>query len=127
MPERRNMSPADEMGLIRLQLKDLKAREQKLRRDFLKLRSAQYGDEWKVEVVPQRRRTFVRDALPDDIVNDPRYWRETISYIVKTYRVAKPNVDIRTRQHTDQPSQPDLFRTTSIAEPEISLIDDGDI
>lgn len=33
MNDRRNLSPADEMGLIRMQMKELKAREQQLRRN----------------------------------------------------------------------------------------------
>lgn len=61
----------------------------------------------------------MREALPEEIANDPRYWRETTSYIVKTYRVARSCADSR--------EQPPAFELSPPIEPEMSLIDEGDI
>lgn len=80
---RRNMPPADELELVRAEIKRLKAREAALRDEVLG-GAAEAGQDWRVEVVEQRRRTLDRAALPPEIAGDPRYWKERVSRVVKT-------------------------------------------
>jgi hypothetical protein len=85
MPERnrRNMPPADELELVRAEIKRLKAREAALREEVLG-GATEAGQDWRVEVVEQRRRTLDRGALPREITDDPRFWKERVSRVVKT-------------------------------------------
>lgn len=82
--DRRNIHPADELGVIRAEIKRLKARETALRQQAIEAGTVAPGAEYRVEIVEQRRRTFNKDALPDEILNDPAYWKESTTRIVKT-------------------------------------------
>ena len=86
---RPNMAPADELELVRAELKRLRAREAALREQVL-VDGAQPGEDWRVEVVEQRRRTLDRAALPPEIASDPRYWKESVTRVVKTVSVRVP-------------------------------------
>ncbi|MEM0922058.1 MAG: hypothetical protein AAGI13_03380 [Pseudomonadota bacterium] len=83
MSDRRNLLPADELGLLRAEIKRLKARETELRDQFREMGRVSPGAEYTVEVVEQRRRVFDRSLLPADILEDPRYWKEIVTQIVK--------------------------------------------
>jgi hypothetical protein len=84
--DRRNMPPADELELVRAEIKRLKAREAQLRDEVLG-GAAEAGQDWRVEVIEQRRRTLDRAALPPEIADNPRYWKESVSRVVKTVSV----------------------------------------
>lgn len=91
---RSNMAPADELELVRAELKRLRAREAALRAQVLENGGAEPGQDWRVEVVEQRRRTLDRAALPAEVAEDPRFWKETVSRVVKTVSVrARPAGD----------------------------------
>lgn len=90
MTHGRNLSPADELGMIRAEMRRLKAREAELRAQILEIGAPEPGAEWRIEVIEQRRRTFDRTALPPSITEDPRYWKESITKIVKTVPVEDP-------------------------------------
>lgn len=83
MTDRRNMSPADELGHIRDEIKRLKTREAELRQELLATGDAS-GTDYTVEIKRQERRTFDRTRLPQDIQDDPAYWKVSVSEIVKT-------------------------------------------
>ena len=85
--DRRNMPPADELELVRAEIKRLRAREAELRAAVLDEGGTEPGQDWRVEIVEQRRRTLDRAALPREIGNDPRYWKERVSRVVKTVSV----------------------------------------
>ena len=85
--DRRNMPPADELELVRAEIKRLRKREAELRGAVLDEGGAEPGQDWRVEVVEQRRRTLDRAALPPEIAGDPRYWKERVSRVVKTVSV----------------------------------------
>ena len=88
---RPNMAPADELELVRGELKRLRAREAALREQVLAEGGSEPGEDWRVEVVEQRRRTLDRAALPAEIAGDPRYWKESVTRVVKTVSVrARP-------------------------------------
>lgn len=87
MTDRRNMTPADELGHIRAEIKRLKAREAELRTEILETGDAS-GTDYTVEIKEQQRRTFDRTALPQDIQDDPAYWKVSTAYIVRTVPAA---------------------------------------
>lgn len=88
---RRNMPPADELEVVRAEIKRLRAREAELRAAVLEEGGAEPGQDWRVEVVEQRRRTLDRAALPPEVVRDPRFWKERVARVVKTVSVrARP-------------------------------------
>jgi hypothetical protein len=92
MPDgKRNMPAADELELVRAEIKRLRAREAELRSVLLEEDGAEPGQDWRVEVVEQRRRTLDRAALPPEISRDPRYWKERVARVVRTVSVrARP-------------------------------------
>jgi hypothetical protein len=90
--DRRNMPPADELELVRAEIKRLRAREAELRAAMLEEGGAEPGQEWRVEIVEQRRRTLDRAALPREIGNDPRFWKERVARVVKTVSVRARSV-----------------------------------
>jgi hypothetical protein len=85
--DRRNMPPADELELVRAEIKRLRAREAELRAAVLGEGGTEPGQDWRVEIVEQRRRTLDRAALPREIGSDPRYWKERVARVVKTVSV----------------------------------------
>lgn len=82
----RNMTPADELGYIRAEIRRLKAREAELRAEILETGDAS-GTEYTIEIRTQERRTFDRSRLPQDIQDDPAYWKLSTSQIVKSVPV----------------------------------------
>lgn len=83
MSHPRNMTPADELGHIRDELKRLKARETELRAEILETGDAS-GAEYTVEIKTQERRVLDRDKLPQEILDDPYYYKTSTSQIVRT-------------------------------------------
>ncbi|MEL7466958.1 MAG: hypothetical protein AAFN27_00800 [Pseudomonadota bacterium] len=86
MTDRRNISPADELGHIRAEMKRLKAREAELKDQITETGQTE-GADFTVRVVEQTRRTLNREALPPEILEDDRYWKVSISRVVKTVQV----------------------------------------
>ena len=72
----RNLHPADELALIREDMRRLKARETFLRNGFLRDSLHRRGTDAVVEVKTLRSRVLLRDKLPDTIVDDPQFWEE---------------------------------------------------
>lgn len=72
----RNLHPADELALIREDMRRLKARETFLRNGFLRDSLPRRGTDAVVEVKTLRSRVLLRDKLPDTIVDDPQFWEE---------------------------------------------------
>lgn len=81
----RNIHPAEELFEIRAEIRALKAREAELRAYFLTgARVAdRRGPRHEIAVTDQRRRVFARNRLPAAILEDPRYWRQKLSRVVK--------------------------------------------
>ena len=83
MTDRRNMAPADELGMLREEMKRLKAREAELRTEILETGDAS-GIEYTVEIKTQERRTLDKDKLPKEILDDPYYYKVSTSQTVRT-------------------------------------------
>ncbi len=79
----RNLHPADELAIIRQDIRRLKERETFLRNGFLNDKFARYGTHAIADVAPMRRRTFLKEKLPEHILNDERYWRTDIIHHVR--------------------------------------------
>lgn len=77
--------PAEELFELRARIRALKAREAELRAFFLNAArpADRRGLAHEVTVVRQRRRVFVRERLPREVLNDPVYWELRHSSVVK--------------------------------------------
>ncbi len=93
-----NLSPADELAEVRAEIAKLKAREAVLRTAILSQEPA--AGRWRrVEITEQRARVFDARLLPPQIHNNPAYWRERITQVVKC-------LPIQARAIGDRPGWP---------------------
>lgn len=101
----RNRAPADELAEIRAEIKALKERETALRTRILESDTPDVlmGVEHEVVVREQRSRVLDKSLLPEDIRENPAFYRERVTRIV----TVKP-------------------KAGSPSTPEESLIDDDD-
>ena len=80
-------SLADELGEVRKEIQTLKARADALRGRLLEARAngPVSGRSFQVTVRKSSSRRFDRKLLPDEIQNDPQYWRtvETVTVVSK--------------------------------------------
>lgn len=86
MNDRRNIGPADELGLLREEMRRLKAREAELRAEILDTGDAS-GAQYTIEIKTQERRTLDKDKLPTEILEDPYYYKISTSQIVRTVSI----------------------------------------
>lgn len=74
----RNIHPADELAMIRADMRRLKEREAFLRKGFLTKRLPTHGDEAVATVKILKQRRFRRDLLPQDVLDNAEYWETQI-------------------------------------------------
>jgi hypothetical protein len=92
------LSPADELAEIRAEIAKLKAREATLRHLILSQEPA--AGRWhRVEITEHRARVFDARLLPPQIRDNPAYWRERITQVVKC-------LPIQARAIGDRPGWP---------------------
>ena len=83
-----DLALADELAEIRADISRLKQREAALRAAILSFQGPVPAGRWhRVEILHNRSRRFDRKLLPDEIVNDPAFYREHLSIIVRTLPV----------------------------------------
>ena len=76
LPDLSPLLPADELGLLRAELRRLKAREAVLRQALLGDPLACAGRAFHATVRVQTQRVFLRDRLPPAILDDPALWTQ---------------------------------------------------
>lgn len=76
------LSPADELAEIRAEMAKLKAREAALRTLIIAM-PPQPGRWHRVEIKEMRARVFDASLLPAQIRENPAYWRERVSQVVR--------------------------------------------
>ena len=74
----KNIHPADELAMIRADLRRLKEREAFLRRGFLTLRLPTRGEEAVASVKIVKQRRFRRDLLPKAVLDNADYWETEV-------------------------------------------------
>lgn len=74
----RNMHPADELAMIRTDIRRLRDREEFLRKGFLSLRFPTRGDEAVATVKIVKQRRFCQDKLPEHLRDDPDLWETKV-------------------------------------------------
>lgn len=74
----RNMHPADELAMIRTDIRRLREREEFLRKGFLSLRFPTRGDEAVATVKIVKQRKFCQDKLPQHMRDDPDLWETKV-------------------------------------------------
>lgn len=90
----RNLHPADELALIRADMRRLQERETFLRNGFLQQSWSRRGTEAEVEVKAVHSRVLRRDKLPREIVNDPTYWEDRQVRHVRTKPLGYGEIDV---------------------------------
>jgi hypothetical protein len=76
------LSPADELADLRAEIAKLKAREAALRTLIIAM-PPQPGRWHRIEIKEMRARVFDATLLPPQIRENPAYWRERVSQVVK--------------------------------------------
>ncbi|MEL6572731.1 MAG: hypothetical protein AAFQ64_13790 [Pseudomonadota bacterium] len=74
----KNIHPADELAMIRADLRRLKEREAFLRRGFLTLRLPTRGEDAVASIKVVKQRRFRRDLLPKAVLDNADYWETEI-------------------------------------------------
>ena len=75
----RNIHPADELAMIRTDIRRLKEREDFLRKGFLSLRFPTRGDEAVATVKIVKQRKFCQNKLPRHLQDDPDLWETKVT------------------------------------------------
>lgn len=82
------MHPVDEFARLKAEIRGLEARAAALRGRFLDPSQPRRSNRYEVLVRSQTRRTFKKDLLPPEILNDPCYWEESRSEMVTVREIA---------------------------------------
>lgn len=81
-------SPADELADLRVEMARLEHREAVLRKMILNAPEAAQGRWHRAEVEETVTRVFDPRLLPDDVREDPQYWRERVTQVVRCLPVS---------------------------------------
>jgi hypothetical protein len=88
-----NMCPADELALVRAQLRELQDREADLKIAFLTRRAPLLGRDHRVEIRSHNNLVFQSELLPENILKNPSYWRARNTKQIRVKPVLVQRVD----------------------------------
>ncbi|WP_368185989.1 hypothetical protein [Aestuariibius sp. HNIBRBA575] len=96
-----DLSPADELAQIRAEMQKLQLRKTELECGFKRGELEVLGRYVQAEVQLEEKQVFVKELLPDAVLNDPQHWRTDFTDVV----VLRPIVGVsphKARQITCQ-------------------------
>ena len=76
------MDPVEEFAGLKARIKAMEDRAAVLRASFLRPGARLSSNQHEVIVRRQVRQVLRKDLLPPEILDDPRYWSETVSEVV---------------------------------------------
>lgn len=79
------MDPVDEYARLKTEIKRMQDRLEVLRETFLRPDARLRSNQYEVQVRRQKRRIFLKDRLPPEVLADPRLWEERENEVV-TFR-----------------------------------------
>lgn len=79
------MDPVDEYARLKTEVRRLQDRLEALREGFLRPGARLRSNQYEVQVRRQKRRVFLKDRLPPEVLADPRLWEERENEVV-TFR-----------------------------------------
>lgn len=88
------MDPVDEYARLKTEVRRLQDRLEVLREGFLRPGARLRSNQYEVQVRRQKRRVFLKDRLPAEVLADPRYWEERENEVV-TFRALGPGIGDR--------------------------------
>ena len=88
------MDPVDEYARLKTEVRRLQDRLEVLRETFLRPGARLRSNQYEVQVRRQKRRVFLKDRLPQEVLGDPRYWEERENEVV-TFRELGPGIGDR--------------------------------
>ncbi|MCK0121902.1 hypothetical protein MWU61_15225 [Loktanella sp. F6476L] len=90
----RNMHPADELAMIRTDIRRLREREDYLRKGFLSLRLPTHGVDAVATVKIVKNRRLCQHKLPAHLLDDPDLWETQVIRHVHIDEVGHPAAQI---------------------------------
>jgi hypothetical protein len=88
------MDPVDEYARLKTEIKRMQDRLEVLRETFLRPDARLRSNQYEVQVRRQKRRVFLKDRLPPDVLADPRLWEERENEVV-TFRALGLGIEER--------------------------------
>lgn len=85
------MDPVDEYARLKSEVRRLQDRLEVLREGFFRPGARLRSNQYEVQVRRQKRRVFLKDRLPAEVLADPRLWEERENEVV-TFRALGPQV-----------------------------------
>ena len=85
------MDPVDEYARLKTEVRRLQDRLEALREGFLRPGARLRSNQYEVQVRRQKRRVFLKDRLPPEVLADPRLWEERENEVV-TFRALGPTL-----------------------------------
>ena len=76
------MDAVDHYAKLKSEIRGLEEQAATLRAAFLRPGARLRSNQHEVVIRRQSRRVFQKDLLPPAVLNDPRYWSETLSEVV---------------------------------------------
>lgn len=95
------MDPVDEYARLKTEVRRLQDRLEALREGFLRPGARLRSNQYEVQVRRQKRRVFLKDRLPQEVLADPRYWEERENEVV-TFRELGPGIGSRLGTYADE-------------------------
>jgi hypothetical protein len=94
------MNPVEEYARLKEEIRRLEGRVEVLRAGFLAPGARLRSNRFEITVRRQRRRVFVKDRLPAEILTDPRYWEErenevVLCHEISSFRAGEEDVIVR--------------------------------
>ena len=84
------MDAVDRYTRLKDLIRNLEEEAASLREIFLRPGARLRSNQFEVTVRQQVRRVFLKDHLPPQILNDPKYWSQTISQVVSVRSLIGP-------------------------------------
>ena len=76
------MDPVDTYARLKSDIRALEDQAADLRASFLRPGARLRSNQFEVVIRQQTRRSFQKDLLPPNVLNDPKYWSETAIDVV---------------------------------------------
>ena len=95
------MNSVDEFARLKAEIRDRELRVKAMRDAFLRGNCSLRSNQFEVVITQQKRRRLDTGALPQSILENPDYWRESSCVVVSVKPIAAPPQRHRTPPEDD--------------------------
>ncbi len=89
------MDPVDHYAKLKSEIRALEDQANALRDGFLRPGARLRSNQFEVFIKTQTRRTFQKDLLPPQVLNDARYWTESQNMVVTVKALETPSKSLK--------------------------------